>query len=221
MDHPEFPVGKGFKYVQERYDAEVKFTDQHIGKLLDGLRAAGLAENTAVVVFSDHGEAFGEHKLGGEALYFHGEALYNEVLKVPLLIYVPGMTPRVVTERAMLIDMAPTVLELAGVARPGSFRGRSLLAAMRGEATPGPIPPAYAEMLPCTAWQKNERVLINTVGGEELAIYAKYTDNLTELYSLADDATQQRNVSSKKPEQTRAMQQALAPYLRIKPDGGR
>jgi hypothetical protein len=77
-------------------------------------------------------------------------------------------------------------------------------------------------MLPCTAWQKNERVLINTVGGEELAIYAKYTDNLTELYSLADDATQQRNVSSKKPEQTRAMQQqALAPYLRIKPDGGR
>ena len=221
MDHPEFPVGKGFKYVQERYDAEVKFTDQHVGKILDGLRAAGLAENTAVVVFSDHGEAFGEHKLGGEALYFHGEALYNEVLKVPLLIYVPGMTPRVVTERAMLIDMAPTVLELAGVARPGSFRGRSLLAAMRGEATPGPIPPAYAEMLPCTAWQKNERVLINTVGGEELAIYAKYTDNLTELYSLADDATQQRNVSSKKPEQTRAMQQALAPYLRIKPDGGR
>ena len=221
MDHPEYPVQKGWKFQAQRYDAEVQFADKHIGLILAALRDAGLSERTAVVVFSDHGEAFGEHKLGGEALYFHGEALYNEVLKVPLLIYVPGMTPRVVTERAMLIDMAPTVLELAGVARPGSFRGRSLVAAMRGEATTGPIPPAYAEMLPCTAWQKNERVLINTVGGEELAIYAKYTDNLTELYSLADDATQQRNVSSKKPEQTRAMQQALAPYLRIKPDGGR
>jgi arylsulfatase A-like enzyme len=217
MDHPEFPVGKGFKFVKERYDAEVKFTDQHVGQILQALKAAGLAEKTAVVVFSDHGEAFGEHKLGGEPLYFHGEALYNEVLKVPLVVALPGAEPRVVSERAMLIDMAPTVLELAGVARPASFRGRSLAGLLRGDKTVGPVPPAYAEMLPCTAWQKNERVIVDTLDGNDYALYAKYTDNLTELYNLGSDPTQQRNLVHEDAAHAKALQKLLAPYLRLRP----
>ena len=220
MDHPEFPVGKGFKYVKERYDAEVKFTDQHVGLILKALQDAGLAEKTAVVVFSDHGEAFAEHKLGGEPLYFHGEALYNEVLKVPLIVALPGAgapAPRVVGERAMLIDMAPTVLDLAGVARPAAFRGRSLAALVRGGESTGPVPPAYAEMLPCTAWPKNERVIVETLDGVDYAMYAKYTDNLTELYNLATDPTQQRNLVHEDSAHAKALQKLLAPYLRLRP----
>ena len=221
MDHPEFPVGKGFKYVKDRYDAEVKFTDQHVGQILEALRAAGLADKTAVVVFSDHGEAFGEHKLGGEPLYFHGESLYNEVLKVPLIVSLPksaaASAPRVVDERVMLIDVAPTVLALAGVAAPASFHGRSLVELMRGDKTQTPVPPAYAEMLPCTAWQKNERVIVDTLDGTDYALYAKYTDNLTELYNLARDPTQQHNLVHEDPEHARALQKRLAPYLRLRP----
>jgi arylsulfatase A-like enzyme len=217
MDHPEFPVGKGFKYVRERYDAEVKFTDKHIGLILAALKEAGLSDRTAVVVFSDHGEAFGEHKLGGEPLYFHGEALYNEVLKVPLIISLPGATPQTIADRAMLIDMAPTVLDLAGVARPATFRGRSLAPLLRGEKLPGPPPPAYAEMLPCTAWQKNERVLVDTLDGADYAIYAKYTDNLTELYNLASDPTEQHNLVHEDAAHARELQKRLGPYLRLRP----
>lgn len=211
VDHPEFPVGKGFKFLKERYDAEVSFTDLHIGKMLAALTEAGLAEDTAVVVFSDHGEAFGEHKLSGEPLYFHGEALYNEVLKVPLLVYLPeqaGIKPQILSDRVRLIDMAPTVLALAGIPIPPSFKGQSLLALMQGNKPPAPLV-AIAEMLPCTAWQKNERVVVDTVDGTEYALYAKFTDNLTELFDLASDPTQQKNLASQKPQVVAALKKRL------------
>ena len=218
MDHPEFPVGKGFKYLKERYDAEVSFTDLHLGKILAALREAGLAEDTSVVVFSDHGEAFGEHKLSGEPLYFHGEALYNEVLQVPLIIYLPskaGLVARKVDERVRLIDMAPTVLQLAGLPLPDSFRGQSLLPLILGDKLAAPLP-AIAEMLPCTAWPKNERVIVDAVDGVEYALYAKFTDNLYELYELAKDATQQKNLAGQKPQVVATLRKRLQSLQQLK-----
>jgi len=221
MDHPEFPVGKGFKYLKERYDAEVSFTDLHIGKILTALREAGLSDDTAVVVFSDHGEAFGEHKLSGEPLYFHGEALYNEVLKVPLIVYLPpkvrasGLTAQRIDERVRLIDMAPTVLQLAGAPVPDSFHGQSLLPLMKGEKLPAPLP-AVAEMLPCTAWPKSERVLVDTVDGVEYALYAKFTDNLSEVFDLSQDATQQKNLAGQKPQVLAQLRKRLTGLMQVK-----
>src|SRR5262249_54212829 len=58
--------------LSDKYDGEVAFVDRYLGDLLDELKAEGLDKNTAVIVFSDHGEAFGEHHL-----YFHGQSLYN------------------------------------------------------------------------------------------------------------------------------------------------
>jgi arylsulfatase A-like enzyme len=219
MDHPEYPVQKGWKYLAQRYDGEVSFTDKHLGLLFGALRDAGLDERTAVVVFSDHGEAFGEHKLGGEPLYFHGESLYNEVLRVPLIVYVPGKAPQVSDERVTLLDVAPTVLDLSGVAVPPSFHGRSLAPIVLGEkpAQASPAPPAIAEMLPCTAWQKNERVIVDTIDGVEYALYAKFTDNLNELYNLRDDPTQQKNLAQAEPQKARELQRRLGAYLRPRP----
>lgn len=217
MDHPEYPVPKGWKFAEKRYDGEVEFTDKHIGQILGALRDAGLSEQTAVVIFSDHGEAFGEHKLGGEALYFHGESLYNEVLRVPLVIYLPGHPPQVIDERVTLLDLAPTLLDLAGVAPPGSFRGRSLASRVLGdgrEDNKGAAPPAIAEMLPCTAWPKNERVIVDAIDGVEYALYAKFTDNLNELYNLRDDPTQQHNLAASEPEKVRELQRRLAASVR-------
>src|SRR5262249_31318847 len=91
MRHPEFPVhGHGMAALPDEYDGEVSYDDLQIQKILDALKAAGLEENTMVVIFADHGESFGEHRFGGQAMYFHGETLYDEVLRVPLLIKVPG-----------------------------------------------------------------------------------------------------------------------------------
>ena len=218
MDHPEYPVPKGWKFLEARYDAEVRFTDKHVGLILAALRDAGLADNTAVVIFADHGEAFAEHKLGGEPLYFHGESLYNEVLRVPLIVHVPGQSPHVVHERASLLDLAPTVLDLAGVAIPSSFRGRSLAPLVLGEPLSGttPRPPAVAEMLPCTAWPKNERAIVDTIDGVEYALYAKFTDNLNELYNLNDDPKQQKNLALSDPAKVRELLRRHAEYIRQK-----
>ncbi len=218
MDHPEYPVPKGWKFLEARYDAEVRFTDKHVGQILSALRDAGLSDSTAVVIFADHGEAFAEHKLGGEPLYFHGESLYNEVLRVPLIVHVPGQSPHVVHERASLLDLAPTVLDLAGVAIPSSFRGRSLAPLVLGEPLSGttPRPPAVAEMLPCTAWPKNERAIVDTIDGVEYALYAKFTDNLNELYNLNDDPKQQKNLALSDPAKVRELLRRHAEYIRQK-----
>ena len=218
MEHAEYPVPKGWKFLEARYDAEVKFTDKHVGLILQALRDAGLSERTAVVIFADHGEAFGEHKLGGEPLYFHGESLYNEVLRVPLIVHVPGQAGREISERASLIDLAPTVLDLAGVPLPASFRGRSLAPLVLGEPLSGeaPRPPVVAEMLPCTAWPKNERAIVDTLDGVDYALYAKFTDNLNELYNLKDDPKQQKNLALAEPAKVRELLRRHAEYIRQK-----
>lgn len=208
MDHPEFPVaGKGTRFLAARYDAEVAFTDKHIGQILEALSQAGLAERTAVLVFADHGESFGEHRLGGQPMYFHGESLYDEVLKVPVVLAVPGIAQRAIDERVMLIDLAPTVLQLAGVPAPEGFRGRSLLPLLVGEELPPR--PIYAEMLPCTSWQHLERVLISG----DLKLYARFTENVTELYDLREDPTEQRNLSSRKPDEVKSLRQQMSRLL--------
>ena len=71
MEHPEFPIkGHGFDALEEKYDGEVYFVDRHLALLLPALRDNGLSDSTIVIVFSDHGEAFGEHRFLGERMYF-------------------------------------------------------------------------------------------------------------------------------------------------------
>ncbi|MDX2054446.1 MAG: sulfatase [Polyangiaceae bacterium] len=125
VPHRQFDFGhKG----RERYDGEVAFVDQQIGRLLDYLEASGLMKNTAIVFTSDHGEAFGEH-----GMYRHGYEVWEELVRVPLLLYVPGVAPRRVKERRSIIDVAPTLLDLLDVPAPSGkdrdfMSGQSLLA---------------------------------------------------------------------------------------------
>ena len=118
--HPEVP-SFGDAPV-DRYDGEIRFTDLHVGRLLDDLRARGLWEKTVIVVTGDHGEGFGEH-----AIDFHGYDLYGPQTRVPLIIRVPGVAPRVVDTAAGHVDIMPTLANLAGVPASPQMMGRSLL----------------------------------------------------------------------------------------------
>jgi arylsulfatase A-like enzyme len=121
---------------RRQYAAEIRYTDQVLGKLLADLERLDLLDHTVVVVTSDHGEEFGEHgKLG------HSKTLYDEVLRVPLLIWAPGLVAagRRVAEQASLVDLMPTVLDLLGVAAPAGMHGVSLrrfVSEDRGSGTP-------------------------------------------------------------------------------------
>ncbi|HEY0193444.1 MAG TPA: sulfatase-like hydrolase/transferase, partial [Kofleriaceae bacterium] len=118
MEHPGMPpiTEHGDGALMQKYDYEVAFEDGQIGELLAALDKNGLAKTTTVILMSDHGEAFGVHS--GEAGYFHGMSLYNELLHVPLMFRVPGAKPQVRDDVVELVDMAPTIAALFGVAPP-------------------------------------------------------------------------------------------------------
>jgi len=118
--------------VRRQYMGEVAFVDREIGRLVDGLQARGEWERTTFVVVSDHGEELWEH--GG---FEHGHTLYDELIRVPLIVKLParaGVAPRAVAEQVRTIDVLPTLLELAGIEPPATCAGASLLALARGQS---------------------------------------------------------------------------------------
>lgn len=110
VPHAEFDFGSRGR---DLYDSEVAFVDHHLGRLLSLLSKPPFAEHTAVLLTSDHGEAFGEH-----GLYRHGFEVWEELVHVPLIVHVPGVAPRHVAVRRSAIDLVPTLLELFGVPVP-------------------------------------------------------------------------------------------------------
>ena len=115
-----------------RYDAEIRYVDAEVGRLVAGLEERGRWQRMLTVMTSDHGESLGEHRY-----YFgHGMLAYQTCLHVPLVVRYPGvLAPRVDAAPVELLHVAPTILELVGVPLRDSrwAQGRSLVARMRGE----------------------------------------------------------------------------------------
>ena len=200
MDHAEFPSHSGgIKGLEEKYDGEVAFADKHIGAMLAALGKAGLADRTIVVLMSDHGEGFGEHKVFGERMYFHGQTLYDELLRVPLVVHVPGVAHRKVPDPVMLIDLAPTLLDLVGHVAPPSMMGRSLVPALLGRPI-APVP-VVAELLTAPSWQHKWRAVVDA--GWKLL--EKQSEGSMELYDLAHDPTEQSNLAETEPERVQKL----------------
>ena len=116
------------------YDGEVMYADEIVGRLFDELRRLDLFERSLIVLLSDHGEGLGDH---GEA--DHGVLLYREVMRVPLIVKLPGREGggRRVSDPVQLVDLNPTLREWAGLPPKPELRGTSLLATLRGGPAPG------------------------------------------------------------------------------------
>jgi choline-sulfatase len=197
--HGEYVAREGFPPVTEKsasgilsrkYDYEVATVDRHVGELLDALDGNGLAKTTTVVLISDHGEAFGVHRFAGKEMFYHGQTLYRELLHVPLMFRIPGVAPRTADDVVELLDVAPTIAELFGAAKPPSWQGRSLVPALAGK--PLPPKPAFAELLPCLSWKHAARSMISADGARQLFFVfpRRY-----ELYDLEADADETKDVA--------------------------
>jgi lipoteichoic acid synthase len=108
-----------------RYRNALREGDAALGTLMQGVRQRGLAEQTVWIVFGDHGEAFGQH----EGNYGHTFNLYEENVRVPLVVATPerGSAQHRSHRVVSLVDIAPTVLDLAGLAIPPTYQGQSML----------------------------------------------------------------------------------------------
>jgi arylsulfatase A-like enzyme/uncharacterized protein HemY len=180
------PAAWKARHAKEPYDGEIAYLDAQVGRLLAGLGQR--LDGAITAVFSDHGEALGEH---GEKT--HGVFLYDETIRVPLLLRLPGgrhAGSRVAT-RASLVDLAPTVLDALGIERPGPMQGESLLGLVASARAAER--PAYAETdyprrafgwSPLAAWR------------EDRFLYVKAPR--PELYDLAGDAGATRDLADER-----------------------
>jgi arylsulfatase A-like enzyme len=134
------PTAADVDHFVDLYDAALCEADELVGRLMTTLRETGELEQTVVVVVSDHGEEFLDH-----GLLAHGRTLYDEVLRVPLIVRAPGRRAVEVRTPVSLCDVAPTLLELCGVAPRHEMDGRSLVPLIDGE-TPAGAPPQLAEL---------------------------------------------------------------------------
>jgi arylsulfatase A-like enzyme len=124
------PPPREIRHLRALYDGEVAFNDFHFGRLLDGLEQGRLQDSTVVVLTSDHGEEFYEH--GSRD---HGPTLYEELVRVPLIVRGPGIKSQVVDTPVQLIDLYATLSQLAGATSPPTA-GRDLQRVLRGDQLP-------------------------------------------------------------------------------------
>lgn len=179
MAHEKDGIAPYGKSLRDRYDAEIAFTDRQIERLLRFVEAQPWAQDTALVITSDHGEAFGEH-----GQFRHGFTVWETLVRVPLMFVLPGVAPRVIDEPRSAIDLAPTFLELFDLPPEPTFRGTSLVAELYG----GEAPPRDVLVdLPATSNNGASRALIR--GREKLIVTA---GTARRAYDLAADPGEER-----------------------------
>ena len=179
------------------YDAEIAYTDAMLGQLFAALQTARLYDGSLIAVMADHGEAFGEH---GERS--HGILLYDETIHVPLVIKLPGTggpalkaAPRI-DARVGLVDVAPTVLQVAGFSVPKQMQGQSLMPLIR-PARDSPTArdrAIYSETdypYHCFGWSALRALRT----GKYLYVEAPKR----ELYDLSSDPKAEKNVAESSP----------------------
>ena len=210
MEHDGFPITEhGTKGLMQKYDYEIAYEDQWIGKLLDALDADGLAKNTMVVILADHGEAFGQHTFAGQEMFFHGQTLYDELLHVPMLMRVPGVAPHKFDGVVELVDAAPTILDVLGIAKPASWVGHSLVPALLGKDMPAQ--PAFAEMLPAPEWDHDAKSMVSADGKWKL--FYRRSDRTYELYDLEKDPTEQHDLYDDRKDIAKPMHDQMSTWI--------
>ncbi|MGH9360522.1 MAG: sulfatase-like hydrolase/transferase, partial [Thermoanaerobaculia bacterium] len=182
------------------YDGEVAAADALVGRLVAQLEELGVYDKALIVLLSDHGEGLGEH---GEDE--HGIFLYRETLQVPLLVKLPGarLAGETVSTPAQLVDVVPTVLAMVGAPVPEAVHGRPLLA-LREETAPRPI---YSETYfgrLHMGWSE----LTSVIEDDRHYIEAP----APELYDLAGDPRETRNILEQERRTYAALRKAAADF---------
>jgi arylsulfatase A-like enzyme/tetratricopeptide (TPR) repeat protein len=203
------------KFSDNLYAGEIAYTDHYIGNLIEKLKSLGIFDSSLVIITSDHGEMLGEH---GEDE--HGYFIYQSALKVPLIFKLPGQRkPQRVKEAVGLVDIAPTVCSLLGIAPPEPLHGRDLSVYLRGDTISPQHRFIYAESLYPTKYGGNS--LLAVVGDR----YKYIQTTRPELYGLELDPAESENLILLRPDLARMLREQLKQTLeesvrKLKSDAG-
>ena len=200
MDHDSTtPKPYGIRYdglsdrehrlLRASYWAMCDLIDVHIGELLDTLEATGQADNTLVIFMSDHGEMLGDH-----GIYLKGPYFYDSAIRVPLIVSWPGRLPEGarVAELVELDDIAPTILDAAGVSHPPGLQAESLWPLLTG-ATEVHRKDIYCEYYNAKPWHKDPTAQLTCVRTARHKLVAVHGRDEGELYDLEADPGETHN----------------------------
>lgn len=202
------------RLMRELYQARVERMDRMIGRLVEGLQEQGLHGNTLVAITADHGEMFGEH-----GSFTHGPKLYDELLRVPLILTGAGAgRGETVTAQSSLIDLAPTLLDLLDVETPPAFQGRSFRRLIESEDREDGDPAISAvthaggrkrrgtalevyRIVSCR--HQGWKYIFDEEGGRE------------EFYDLENDPGETVNLIADRPEQAKPLRQRVEAHIKM------
>lgn len=170
------PIGRypdNQKRMWAAYYATVTFMDEQVGRIIDELEQLGLRESTAIVLLSDHGYHLGEHS------FWLKHNLHEEVTRIPLIVSVPGIKPGETDSITELVDIYPTLAELAGLAVPEKVQGKSFVPVLKNPAT----------TVKTGALSFRRGISLR----EKNFAYIRYNDGTEELYDMVEDPLQFSN----------------------------
>ena len=202
------------------YDGEIAFADAQFGRVMDDLKRRGLYEDSLIVFVSDHGEEFFEHGRGG-----HGHSLYEELLRVPLIIKFPrgGLAGQRVAARVSLMDVLPTILAYVGADVPEPLDGRDLVPIIKGE-----VPESAEEQrnffMESRYWWFNYDPKKPSVRSGVLRGQYKYIEQYDpvpakKLFDVEVDPDERVNLIDREPERAAALAALLGTYQVRSPPG--
>ena len=177
--------------LRRHYAANVWMIDRQVGAILQALDDRGMSDNTVLLFCSDHGDALGEHG------HIQKWTMYDAVTRVPCIAWAPGRIPATAPDDALvqLHDLAPTVLDFAGVPVPAHWQSRSMHARLTTGAWPADAPPreaVYAELSRDHLQTAVEYVLMRRDRRWKLVLYPGTDDG--ELYDLSSDPHERHNL---------------------------
>lgn len=173
------------RFISDLYDGCIHWTDGKIGELFDGVARSGRWRNSIVTVLSDHGEEFGEH---GQLA--HDQGGYEELARIPWILKLPGspLAGMRVAGLAAMVDVLPTLLELAGLVAPDEAQGRSLVRALSTGRTGRPDLHMYSVL-------RTESI--------------KYFSDEQRLFDLLADPAETENLFAARPDQRTALERRV------------
>jgi hypothetical protein len=179
LGDPHAPYDLGGKGEDDRdsYVREVETVGRAIGELRRALKAPEFADRSVLILSADHGEFFGEH-----GYYYHGRTVYDDVVRVPLLISAPGIAPRQITAPVSLLDLGPTILDMFGVGWPSDFMGETIRPVIAGD-NPWPNRPIPVQ----------SRLDYGLVFSDGHKAMVNWSRNWEEVYNLNTDPDEKLN----------------------------
>jgi arylsulfatase A-like enzyme len=186
------------------YDAEIRQLDHNLEMFFDVLQKRNILDDTIVIITSDHGEEFLDH--GG---VLHGQTLYDELMKVPLIIAGPGVPEgKLVTRQVQLIDIMPTILDLCRVPIPPEAQGQSMFPLMRQDDA------EWTDLAFMEAdWRNQKHDIKRAVRTDRFKLYYDRYSGHEELYDLLSDPGEQQNIIESHPEVAESLREKLKEWM--------